>query len=64
MEKGTVVNKTEKGYSFIRSSKGDNIFVHINNVDREVYEKLAKGSKVLFDYIETEIGRASCRERV
>lgn len=57
MEKGTVVNKTEKGYSFIRSSKGDNIFVHINNVDREVYEKLAKGSKVLFDYIETDKGK-------
>lgn len=57
MEKGTVVNKTEKGYSFIRSSKGDNIFVHINNVGREVYEKLAKGSKVLFDYIETDKGK-------
>lgn len=59
MEKGTVVNKTEKGYCFIRSLKGDNIFVHINNVDREVYEKLAKGSKVLFDYIETDKGKSA-----
>ncbi len=59
MEKGTVVNKTEKGYCFIRSSKGDNIFVHINNVDREIYEKLAKGSKVLFDYVETDKGKSA-----
>ena len=59
MEKGTVVNRTEKGYCFVRSSKGDNIFVHINNVNREVYEKLAKGSKVLFDCIETDKGKSA-----
>ena len=48
MEKGTVVNRTEKGYCFVRSSKGDNIFVHINNVNREVYEKLATWKEVRF----------------
>lgn len=57
MERGIIRNKTEKGYCFIRSSTGDNIFVHINNVGREVYEQLAKGSKVLFDYEETEKGK-------
>lgn len=53
MEKGIISNKTEKGYCFIRSSTGDSIFVHINDVGREVYEQLAK-SKVLFDYEETD----------
>lgn len=57
MEKGTISNKTEKGYGFIRSSTGENIFVHVNNVDREIYEKLVKGSKVLFDYEETDRGK-------
>lgn len=54
MEKGIISNKTEKGYCFIRSSTGDSIFVHINDVGREVYEMLAKGSKVLFDYEEID----------
>ncbi len=59
MEKGTVINKTEKGYCFIRSSTGENIFAHVNNVDREVYEKLAQGSKVLFDYEENDRGKSA-----
>lgn len=57
MEKGTINNKTDKGYCFIRSSTGESIFVHINNVDKEVYEQLARGSKVLFDYEETDKGK-------
>lgn len=57
MEKGTISNKTDKGYCFIRSSTGESIFVHINNVDKEVYEQLARGSKVLFDYEETDKGK-------
>lgn len=59
MEKGIISNKTEKGYCFIRSSTGENIFVHVKNVGREVYEQLAKGSKVLFDYKETERGKVA-----
>lgn len=59
MEKGIISNKTEKGYCFIRSSTGESIFVHINNIDKEVYEKLAKGSKVLFDYEENDRGKSA-----
>lgn len=57
MEKGIVREKTEKGYCFIRSKTGEDIFVHINNVDRAIYEKLTKGSKVQFDYEETNKGK-------
>lgn len=61
MEKGIVSNKTEKGYSFIRSSTGESIFVHINNVGKEAYEQLAKGSRVLFDYEETDRGKRATK---
>lgn len=61
MKKGIVCNKTDKGYGFIRSSTGERIFVHIKNVDPEVYERLAKGSKVLFDYEETERGKSATK---
>lgn len=57
MEKGIISKKTEKGYCFIRSSTGESIFVHINNVGKEAYEQLAKGSRVLFDYEETDKGK-------
>lgn len=59
MEKGIISNKTEKGYCFIRSSTGESIFVHINNVGKEAYEQLAKGSRVLFDYEETDRGKSA-----
>lgn len=59
MEKGTIINKTDKGYSFIRSSMGESVFVHINNVDKEVYEQLVMGSRVLFDYEETDKGKSA-----
>lgn len=61
MEKGIVCNKTDKGYGFIRSSTGASIFVHIKNVDSEVYERLVKGSKVLFDYEETDRGKSATK---
>lgn len=54
MEKGIISNKTDHGYCFIRSSAGDSIFTHISDVGKEAYEKLAKGSKVLFDYKEID----------
>lgn len=57
MDKGIISNKTEKGYCFIRSSTGESIFVHIKDVGGEVYEQLAKGSKVLFNYEETDKGK-------
>ena len=62
MEKGIISNKTEKGYCFIRSSTGESIFVHINNVGKETYEQLAKGSKVLFEYEESQ-KRKSVKEQ-
>lgn len=61
MEKGIVSNKTDKGYSFIRSSTGESIFVHINNIGKEAYEQLAKGSRVLFDYEETDRGKRATK---
>lgn len=61
MEKGIMCNKTDKGYGFICSSTGERIFVHIKNVDPEVYVRLAKGSKVLFDYEETYKGKSATK---
>lgn len=57
MEKGIISHKTENGYCFIRSSAGEHIFVHISIVGEDVFEQLAKGVKVLFEYEETPKGK-------
>ena len=58
MEKGIICKAPEKGYCFIRSQTGERIFVHVSNVDREIFNQLTKGTKVLFEYEEHD--RASC----
>lgn len=57
MERGTITNKKESGYCFIRSESGDKIFVHVKNVGKEIYEQLEGGCKVLFSYEETHKGK-------
>ena len=64
MEKGVVSATTEKGYCFICSSTGESIFVHINDVGKEAYEQLTKGSKVLFNYEETDRGKKATNVRL
>lgn len=61
MEKGVVSKKTENGYCFIRSEKEGSVFVHIKNVGADVYEQLAEGRTVLFDYEETEKGKSATK---
>ncbi|MCC8050019.1 MAG: cold shock domain-containing protein [Clostridiales bacterium] len=53
MEKGIITKKSDRGYSFIQSSTGEKIFVHIKNVDKDIYKRLKPGCNVLF---ESEIG--------
>lgn len=45
MEKGIICKAPEKGYCFIRSQTGERIFVHVSNVDREIFNQLTKGTK-------------------
>ena len=59
MERGTITNKTEKGYCFIKSESGDSIFVHVEKVGREIYEKLWKGVRVLYRCEETPKGKSA-----
>lgn len=59
MERGIISNKTNKGYCFIRSLTGEDIFVHSKKIDKEIYEKLKKGDKVQFEYEETCKGKSA-----
>ena len=46
----------EKGYGFINSGEGEDIFVHYSQIMEEGYRSLDEGQEVQFDLAQTERG--------
>ena len=46
----------EKGYGFIESNNGEDIFVHYSAIDSRGYKTLQEGQNVNFDLIKTDKG--------
>jgi CspA family cold shock protein len=47
---------TRKGYGFISTADGTDIFVHYSNISGDGYRTLAEGDSVSFDIVEGEKG--------
>jgi len=47
---------TKKGYGFISTNDGADIFVHYSNIAADGYRTLAEGDPVSFDVVEGEKG--------
>lgn len=47
---------TRKGYGFIASDDGKDIFVHYSNIAEDGYKTLAEGDSVTFDVVDGEKG--------
>ena len=47
---------TRKGYGFIATDDGKDIFVHYSNIESEGYKTLAEGDPVSFDVVDGEKG--------
>jgi CspA family cold shock protein len=45
-----------KGYGFISTDDGKDIFVHYSNIESEGYKSLAEGDPVTFDVVDGEKG--------
>jgi len=57
MSEGTVKwFNQRKGYGFISSDDGRDIFVHYSNISGEGFKTLAEGDSVTFDIVEGEKG--------
>lgn len=57
MAEGTVKwFNTRKGYGFISTEDGADIFVHYSNVSGDGYKTLVEGDSVSFDIVEGEKG--------
>lgn len=49
MAEGTIKRLTDRGFGFIETSPGNDIFFHMSNVDGVRFEDLREGQKVSFD---------------
>ncbi len=53
MQKGTVKwFNSEKGYGFIQSENGEDVFVHFSAIQGEGYKTLDEGAEVEFEVID------------
>lgn len=53
MQKGTVKwFSSEKGYGFIQSESGEDVFVHFSAIQGEGYKTLDEGASVEFEVID------------
>ena len=47
----------EKGYGFITSDEGKDIFVHYSSIQADGFRTLEEGQKVTYDVIESDRGQ-------
>lgn len=48
MSEGTIKRLTDKGYGFIETDRGQDIFFHLSNLDGVQFDDLYEGQKVSF----------------
>lgn len=48
MAEGTIKRKTDKGFGFIETGTGKDMFFHSSNVEGSGYEALREGQKVSY----------------
>jgi cold shock protein len=49
MSEGTIKRKTDKGFGFIDTGTGKDMFFHSTNVEGSGYESLREGQKVSYN---------------
>ena len=65
MNKGTVkwFNKV-KGYGFISTEDGDDIFVHYSEIQTDGFKQLKEGEKVEFEVVNSKKGPAAAKVKM
>lgn len=56
MSEGTIQRKTERGFGFIRTNRGNELFFHMTAVDGTTFELLREGQRVSFVEVKGDKG--------
>lgn len=48
MAEGTIKRKTDRGFGFIRTEKGQDLFFHMSSVEGTTFDELREGQKVAY----------------
>lgn len=51
----------DKGYGFIESEEGEDVFVHFSAIQREGFKTLEEGQSVEFDVVEGNRGKQAAK---
>jgi CspA family cold shock protein len=62
MSEGTIKRKTDRGFGFIRTNRGNDLFFHMSAVDGTTFELLREGQRVSF--VETKTDKGTRAENV
>lgn len=62
MSEGTIKRKTDRGFGFIRTNRGNDVYFHMTAVDGTTFELLREGQRVSFE--ETKSDRGPRAEKV
>lgn len=54
----------EKGYGFITSDEGKDIFVHYSSIQADGYRSLEEGQAVTFDVVDSDRGQQASNVQV
>ena len=49
MAEGTIKRLTDRGFGFIETADGTDMFFHMSNVEGTVFEQLQEGNEVSFE---------------
>jgi CspA family cold shock protein len=62
MAEGTIKRKTDRGFGFIDTGKGKDLFFHMSAVEGATFDDLREGQRV--SYIEGQGQKGPCAEKV
>jgi CspA family cold shock protein len=62
MAEGIIKKKTDRGFGFIRTNRGNDLFFHMSAVDGVTFDELQEGQKV--SYVEAKSEKGARAENV
>jgi CspA family cold shock protein len=56
MDEGTIKTKTDRGFGFIKTSSGQDLFFHMSAVEGSTFDELEEGQRVSYQTAQTPKG--------